>query len=120
MEQDDPSISDDVYLLACKLIRYFDTVEQQEPQYVHSRFLIVIIILLWYMCVCDFSFDSKFICVEYYASFGGDSLLYPYSAIRYSRGDFMRGTVLVFLPGLPEIKNMQDILVNNAHYRNLG
>ena len=44
MEQDDPSISDDVYLLACKLIRYFDTVEQQEPQYVHSRILIIIII----------------------------------------------------------------------------
>ena len=33
MDQDDPSISDDVYLLACKLIRYFDTVEQQEPEY---------------------------------------------------------------------------------------
>ena len=40
--------------------------------------------------------------------------------IRYSHGDFMRGTVLVFLPGLPEIKTMQDILVNNAHFRNLG
>ena len=40
--------------------------------------------------------------------------------IRYSHGDFMRGTVLVFLPGLPEIKTMQDILVNNAHYRKLG
>ena len=33
MELDDPSITDDVYLLACKLIRYFDTVEQQEPEY---------------------------------------------------------------------------------------
>ncbi len=43
-----------------------------------------------------------------------------HSSIRYSHGDFMRGTVLVFLPGLPEIKTMQDILVNNAHYRNLG
>ena len=48
------------------------------------------------------------------------AVLVACSSIRYSHGDFMRGTVLVFLPGLPEIKTMQDILVNNAHYRNLG
>ena len=31
MELEDPSISEDTYHLAAKLIRYFDTVEQQEP-----------------------------------------------------------------------------------------
>ena len=74
-----------------------------------------------------FSFDcaclhAKFVCVEYYASLGVLTTAYfvAHFSIRYSHGDFMRGTVLVFLPGLPEIKTMQDILVNNAHYRNLG
>ena len=32
MESQDPFITDEVYHLACKLIRYFDTVEQQEPE----------------------------------------------------------------------------------------
>ena len=75
---------------------------------------------------CD-CLHAKFVGVDY-ASFGGGGgvltttyFVSPFFLyIRYSRGDFMRGTVLVFLPGLPEIKNMQDILVNNAHYRNLG
>ena len=49
-----------------------------------------------------------------------NQLCFFHLQIRYSHGDFMRGTVLVFLPGLPEIKTMQDILVNNAHFRNLG
>ena len=44
--------------------------------------------------------------------------LYPLgSPTRYSHGDFLRGTVLVFLPGLPEIRMMQDVL--NGHYSNL-
>ena len=51
MEQDDPSISDDVYLLACKLIRYFDTVEQQEPQYVGFEFLIPSNVSMLHACV---------------------------------------------------------------------
>lgn len=51
MEQDDPSISDDVYLLACKLIRYFDTVEQQEPQYVPFQFPIPVHVMHVQSCI---------------------------------------------------------------------
>ena len=32
MELDEPVITDEIYFLACKLIRYFDAIEQQEPE----------------------------------------------------------------------------------------